>query len=166
MSELAALIASVRLHAEAALMRRLNAGSGFADPRLPSQIYLRDDAALARLTAGTLRPRGTHDKAAVELATAITAAQAAARGHTRLGLLVPRLALDATASGVLVVAIAYALDLDTRELCHALAPRRRPALHLETCVDILQADASALLHAIAPGSPLRRGRALAIDGDG
>ncbi len=166
MSELGALIASVRLHAEAALMRRLNAGSGFADPRLPSQIYLRDDAALARLTAGTLRPRGTHDKAAAELATAIAAAQAAARGHTRLGLLVPRLALDATASGVLVVAIAYALDLDTRELCHALAPRRRPALHLETCVDILQAEAAGLLRAIAPGSPLRRSRALAVDGDG
>ncbi len=36
---LAAIVREVRLHAEAALLRRLNAGAGFADPRVPSQIY-------------------------------------------------------------------------------------------------------------------------------
>jgi hypothetical protein len=70
------------------------------------------------------------------------------------------------ASGVALVAVAYAVDLDTRELCHALAPRRRPALYLETIGDVLQLDASVLLRAIAPGSMLRRGRAIAVDGDG
>ena len=47
MTELAPLITLVRRYAEAALVRRLNAGSGFADPRVPSQIYLRDESALA-----------------------------------------------------------------------------------------------------------------------
>src|SRR5690606_13449813 len=65
------IIRELRLHAEAALLRRLNAGSGFADPRVPSQIYLRDDAALARLAGGTLRPQGTHRTAEAELERAL-----------------------------------------------------------------------------------------------
>ncbi|HEY5947666.1 MAG TPA: hypothetical protein VIV40_19315, partial [Kofleriaceae bacterium] len=60
---LVAVVREVRLHAEAALVRRLNAGAGFADPRAASQIYLRDEAALARIAGGTLRPQGTHRKA-------------------------------------------------------------------------------------------------------
>src|ERR1051325_8904524 len=78
MNGLDAAIASVRLHAEAALLRRLNAGAGFADPRIASQIYLRDEAALARLAGGTLRPQGTHRKAAGELAHLISGAGAPA----------------------------------------------------------------------------------------
>src|SRR5262244_3085837 len=74
MNGLDAAIASVRLHAEAALLRRLNAGAGFADPRIASQIYLRDEAALARLAGGTLRPQGTHRRAEAELAEVIAAA--------------------------------------------------------------------------------------------
>src|SRR6185503_13123540 len=123
---LGAAIASVRLHAEAALLRRLNAGAGFADPRLASQIYLRDEAALARIAGGTLRPQGTHRKAAGELAQAIAAAGDGAPG--RLDVMTERLGIDAVGGGVLLVAVAYALDLDTRELCHALAARRAPAL--------------------------------------
>jgi hypothetical protein len=73
LGDLDAVIAGVRLHAEAALVRRLNAGAGFADPRVPSQIYLRDAAAMARLAGGTLRPRGTHAKAEAELERAIAA---------------------------------------------------------------------------------------------
>jgi len=163
--DLAAAIASVRLHAEAALLRRLNAGAGFADPRLASQIYLRDPAALARLTGGTLRPQGSHRKAADELARVIADASDAA-APSRLAVMSERLCLDAASGGLLLVAVAYALDLDTRELCHALAPRRAPALYVETCADILEAAPAALIPAIAPGAPLRRGRALAIDGDG
>src|SRR5215475_13950114 len=74
MNGLVGAIASVRLHAEAALLRRLNAGAGFADPRIASQIYLRDEAALARLAGGTLRPQGTHRRAEAELAQVIAAA--------------------------------------------------------------------------------------------
>src|SRR6185503_5154132 len=128
---LGAAIASVRLHAEAALLRRLNAGAGFADPRLASQIYLRDGAALARIAGGTLRPHGTHRKAADELAAAIASAgepgapteptTPAAHPASRLATLAARLGIDPFGSGVLLVAVAYALDLDTRELCHALA---------------------------------------------
>jgi len=234
-SALAAAIATVRRHAEAALLRRLNAGAGFADPRIASQIYLRDEPALGRIAGGTLRPQGSHRKAASELAREIAAAAAvpaaavpaaavpaaavpvpaaaavpvpaaaaaaaavpaaaaaaaaaavpaaaaaaaaaavpaaaaatvpAASSPTRLAVLSDRLSLDPIASGIALVAIAYALDLDTRELCHALAPRRGPALYLETCADILEAPPAPLLRSIAPGGALRRGRALLVDGDG
>jgi SpoVK/Ycf46/Vps4 family AAA+-type ATPase len=164
-SWLAAIVREVRLHAEAALVRRLNAGAGFADPRAPSQIYLRDDAAHARIAGGTLRPQGTHKKAAEELERAIAEAGQDAK-QTRLGTLTQRLAVDAVGGGLFIAAIAYALDLDMRELVHALAPRRKPALYLETCADILQLDPAALLAATAPASALRRGRAIVVDGDG
>ncbi|HEY0482149.1 MAG TPA: ATP-binding protein, partial [Kofleriaceae bacterium] len=166
-SGLAAAIGAVRLHAEAALLRRLNAGAGFADPRIASQIYLRDDAALARLAGGTLRPQGSHRKAATQLAEAIAALPGGGGDPPgRLAVMTERLGVDPAASGVLLVAVAYALDLDTRELCHALAPRRSPALYLETCADVLDADPAALIRAVAPGAALRRGRAIAIEGDG
>jgi len=170
---LAAAIASVRLHTEAALLRRLNAGAGFADVRVASQIYLRDAAALARLAGGTLRPQGSHRKAADELAHAIAAGGPApaslgddAARPGRLATMAGRLGIDPAATGVLLIAVGYALDLDVRELCHALAPRRGPALYLETCADILEADPAALIATIAPGAALRRGRAVAVDGDG
>jgi hypothetical protein len=162
---LAAAIAHVRLHAEAALLRRLNAGAGFADPRIASQIYLRDPGALGRLAGGTLRPQGSHRKATDELAHAIAAAPDPS-APSRLATLGDRLALDPVGAGVLLIAAAYALDLDTRELCHALAPRRSPALYLETCADILEAPPAAVIRAVAAGAPLRRGRALTIEGDG
>jgi hypothetical protein len=163
---LAAVIGEVRLHAEAALVRRLNAGTGFADPRAPAQIYLRDEAALARIAGGTLRPRGTHEKAAEELARAIAEASAHDSRDSRLGVVAQRLGIDAAGGGLLACALAYALDLDMRELVHALAPRRRPALYVETCADILQLPPATLLAASAPGSPMRRGYSIVVDGDG
>ena len=166
MAELDALIHEIRLHAEAALVRRLNAGSGFADPRVPSQIYLRDQAALARLAGGTLRPQGTHRTAQAELERAIAGATSHDAGATRVGLMTRRLDLDPVAAGVLATAVAYAIDLDTRELCHALAPRRRPALYLETCADILELSPTELVRALGPAAPLRRGRAITVDGEG
>src|SRR6187551_3093815 len=147
---LASIVREVRLHAEAALVRRLNAGAGFADPRTASQIYLRDEAALARIAGGTLRPQGTHRKAAEELERAIGEASQHDARQTRLGVLTQRLGIDPVAGGVLVAAIGYALDLDMRELVHALAPRRKPALYVETCADILQLSPAALLAATAP----------------
>lgn len=163
---LAAIITEVRLHAEAALLRRLNAGSGFADPRVPSQIYLRDPAALQRLAGGTLRPQGTHEKASAALEKLLAEAARREHGPTRLDVLRARMGLDPAGAGLVAAALAYALDLDTRELCHALAPRRRPALYLETCADVLALSPAALVRAIAPGSPLRRGRLVALEGDG
>ena len=178
-SALAAAITTVRRHAEAALLRRLNAGAGFADPRIASQIYLRDEAALGRIAGGTLRPQGSHRKAAGELARELAAERSTPAASTtpgdgaatapsagRLALLTERLGIDEAGSGVVLVAAAYALDLDTRELCHALAARRAPALYLETCADVLGADVAALVRAIAPGGALRRGRAVTVEGDG
>lgn len=163
---LAAIVREIRLHAEAALVRRLDAGSGFADSRSPSQIYLRDEAALARIAGGTLRPRGTHRKAAEELAQAIAQTSGHDARQSRFGTLAQRLEIDHAASGLLAAALAYALDLDMRELAHALAPRRRPALYLDTCADVLGLPTTTLLAATSPGSALRRGRALVVDGDG
>ena len=162
-TELAAVIAEVRLHAEAALIRRLDAGVGFVESRAPSQIYLRDPAAHARIAGGTVRPQGTHRKAAEELARAIAAASHG--DDARLATMIARLGLDATESGLLVATIAYAIDLDTRELIHALASRRRPALYLEICADVLELEPAALLRAIAPDAPLVRGRAIHVDAD-
>jgi len=167
MSDLDAIVREIRLLAEAALLRRLNAGSGFADPRIPSQIYLRDEAALARLAGGTLRPQKTHVKPAAEIAAELK--QSGARSP-RLETLVARLAIDPGGRIILAIAIAYALDSDTRELCHALAPRGKPALYLETCVDLVSSGGPAgsgpLLQAILPGSALRRARVVNLDGDG
>jgi hypothetical protein len=158
-----AVVREIRLLAEAALVRRLNAGSGFADPRIASQIYLRDPAALARLAGGTLRPQKTHAKAADEIAAEL--AKSSARSP-RLELLAERFALDPGGRILVAIAVAYALDPDTRELCHALAPRGKTALHVETCVDLIGRDSSALLTSLLTGSPLRRSRVLTIDGDG
>jgi hypothetical protein len=74
--------------------------------------------------------------------------------------------LDPIAGGLVAAALAYEVDLDMRELVHALAPRRKPALFVETCVDILGLAATAILDAIGPGAPLRAGRVLSIEGDG
>jgi hypothetical protein len=73
-----------------------------------------------------------------------------------------RLGFDHVSESLVAAALAYAIDLDMRELVHALAPRRKPALHLETCADSLQAEPATLLRAIESGSSLRRGRVLAI----
>jgi hypothetical protein len=164
-NELAALTHQVRLHAEAALLRRLNAGAGFADPRIPAQIYLRDPDALARLAGGTLRPQGTHRAAAAAVDILIDEIQAPAASG-RIASVRARLGLDEAASGILAAAIAYALDNDTRELFHALAPRRTPRLYLETCADVLGIAPHELLRAAALGAPLRRGRLVVFDGDG
>jgi hypothetical protein len=160
---LQAIVAQVRLHAEAALLRRLDAGAGFADPRIPAQIYLRDEDALARIAGGTLRPRGTHRKAAAQLSEVLAATEVDARA-TRFGTLANRLGLDPVAGGIVVAALAYAIDLDTRELVHALSPRRKPALFLETCADILAIEPPLLVGAISPGSVLRVARVLEIEG--
>ncbi|HEX4455025.1 MAG TPA: ATP-binding protein [Kofleriaceae bacterium] len=159
------IVRELRLHAEHALLRRLDAGAGFADPRIASQIYLRDPAANARIAGGTLRPHGTHHKALAELGAASRHARAQIAG-TRLGTLLERHALDEIAGGVSALALAYAIDLDTRELVHALAgARRAPGLYVDTCADVLEIPAEVLVPAIALGSPLRRSRAVVLDGD-
>jgi hypothetical protein len=164
MAELDGVVREIRLLAEAALVRRLNAGSGFADPRVPSQIYLRDSAALARLAGGTLRPQKTHAKAADEIAAEL--AKSGAKS-ARLDTMIERLSIDPAGKLILAIAVAYAIDLDTRELCHALAPRHKPALFLETCVDLVgAANAPAMLQAMLAGGPLKRGRVLVVEGEG
>ena len=162
-SDLGGVLGEMRLRAEAALVRRLDAGAGFADTRIPSQIFLRDDAALGRIAGGTLRPQGSHRKARALVARAISAI--APVDPPRLATLVARMGLDAPSKQLVALALAYALDLDTRELCHALAPRRRPALYLETCADVLEAEPELLVRACAPGAPLRRGRLVVVEGD-
>src|SRR5450631_3250410 len=125
-----AVVAEIRLHAEAALLRRLDVGAG--DPRSPSQIYLRDPAAQARIAGGTLRPQGSHRQANAEVVAAIDEASARSAklvtpSESRFTIMTKRLGIDATASGLVAATLAYAVDLDTRELVHALAPRRKPA---------------------------------------
>lgn len=167
---LSAVIAEVRLHAEAALLRRLDAGSGFADSLAPSQIYLRDAAANARIAGGTLRPQGTHRSACAEVARAVAqatenSAKIVMATPTRLAQLVHRLGIEPVGAGLLGAALAYAIDLDTRELMHALTPRRKPGLYLDACVDVLEVSTIEVLNAVAASAALRRGRIIVVDSD-
>ena len=161
----APIVAEMRLCAEHALLRRLDAGAGFADPRIASQLYLRDAAANARIAGGTLRPQHPHGTALAAIGSALDAARTDIAG-TRLGTLVDRLGLEQVSAALVALAFAYAVDLDTRELVHALAGSRRTAgLYVDTCADVLELAPSDLVRAILLGSPARRSRAISVDGD-
>jgi hypothetical protein len=99
------VVRDMRMHAEAALLRRLNAGAGFADGRLPSQVYLRDPAAMARIAGGTLRPQGTHKKAADALQRAIAEATLEA-AQTRMSMMTESLNIDPVGGSLLATALA------------------------------------------------------------
>src|SRR5262245_45652823 len=122
---LAGAIGIVRLRAEAALLARLNAGSGFGDPRVATQIHLRDAWAGTRFGRAAARPSETHKRQAAEVAQLLATATAAMRagdGDTsRLAVAAARLELSPAEDALLRLAVAYAIDADTRELVHALS---------------------------------------------
>ena len=144
----ASLVAATRLRAERALLVRLNRGAGFADPRAPTQVYLRDDAASARLGQLALRPNDTHRKAAAAVDAALAAVEAAAP-PSPLAPLVARAGLTAAEAALIAIAIAAAIDDDTRELTHALAGRRRAGLYLDVCSELSDALADSAARAAA-----------------
>lgn len=72
----AAPLLRLRLQIEAAVLRRLNAGAGMGEAR-PAGVYVRDEAAMERLASGSLRPQGSHRKAALAVAEKLAAARAA-----------------------------------------------------------------------------------------
>ncbi len=165
---LARAIALVRLRAEAALLARLNAGSGFGDPRAPSQIHLRDPAASARLGRAAARPSETHKRQAAEVAAAIAAATADGdAGSSRLALAAARLGLSEAEDALVRLAVAYAIDADTRELVHALGGRRRPALYADVAGEIQPALAppSAIAAVTHARGALREGAWIEVDDD-
>ncbi len=160
-SALAPHLTLVRLRAEYALVRRLNAGYGFADARIPAEVYLRDGQARERMSRDSLRPQGTHLAQASEITEAIAKAEeAAARCESGLGTLAQRLGLDRAEQALLNVAIAYELDADIRDLCHALAWRRPSALYGDVCQEIAPelSRSSIVLRVLHPSSVLRRAR--------
>ncbi len=165
--DLAPTVARIRLLAEAALLARLNAGSGFADGGAPSQIHLHDRAASARLGRVAMRPSETHRKAAAEVAAALEVAPPAP-ADARLALLAARLVLTPAEQALAGLAVAHAIDADTRALIHALAGRRRPALYLDLIaeVDGALADAAALAAATAPRAALVEAGLLDVSDDG
>ena len=127
----------VRLRAEAALVRRLNAGLGFADPSIPAQLFLRDDSARERMGRDALRPRDTHAEQAGELDELIADASAQLEVHeSPLTSLAGRFALSAAESALLEIAVAYELDSDVRVICHALGAPRRDALFADVCQEL------------------------------
>ena len=155
----------MRWCAELAVLERLDAGSGFTDSRAPAQIFLNDPAALARIAGGTLRPHGTHTEAIAQLKQQIAMVETPWEG-TPIDLVVERFGLDSASAVLIACALVYAVDLDTRELFHALAHRRAPALYVDACVALHAPIAAVFVEALLPGSPLRRSRLLAITGDG
>jgi hypothetical protein len=167
--DLSTVVALVRLRAEAGLLRRLNAGHGFADPRIPGQVYVRDGQARARIGRSKIEPKDTHKRQAAEVEQAIAAAAAAAAAtRTPIDLLAERVALAPTERAVLVAAVAYEIDADVRDLCHALAPRRSPALYADVITELApELDRPLATHvALHPSGALRAGGLLAVEGDG
>lgn len=163
---LAPHIALVRLHAEAALVRRFNAGHGFADARIPAEIYLHDEATRERLGRDSLRPQDTHLVQAEEIAADIARARAALQGHASpLTAVAARFDLDTAEQALLAAAVAYELDHDVRELCQALAGRRRPALFGDVCQELMPVLAAprTMLRVLHPSGPLRRGCLVDVD---
>lgn len=158
MSEaLAPVIALVRLRAEAVVLRRLDGAAGFADPRLPGPLHLRDPEAAARLVRGTLRPQGGHARQLAEVDAAIAATLAAGLPPSRLDELAARFGLDAGERAVVAIAMAYELCPDTRELAHAAAGRRRAGLYADVAADLAPelGTPTALLRALHPAGTLR-----------
>src|SRR5262245_31933280 len=95
MTDLERELSLVRLRAEVVLLERLNAGYGFADGRIPAEVYLADPAARDRVGRSALRPRDTHAAAAAEVAAALARAEAEVAASTsRLAELGSRLELD------------------------------------------------------------------------
>ncbi|ACY17742.1 AAA family ATPase [Haliangium ochraceum] len=157
---LAPHVALVRLYAEAALVRRFNAGYGFADARIPSELYLWTEEARERLGRDSLRPVDTHLPQAQEIEQALAAAYAALdSSESPLSLLAARFGLDDAERALLGIALAYELDRDVRELCHALAGRRAGALYADTCLELAPelGYTSTLLRALHPSGSLRQG---------
>ncbi|WP_428267839.1 AAA family ATPase [Haliangium sp.] len=150
----------VRLYAEGALLRRFNAGYGFADTRIPAELYLWDDAARERMSRDSLRPQDTHLAQAQELEQALSEAyDAVLEQPSPLAALGDRFGLDAAERALLTIAAAYEIDRDVRELCHSLAGRRAPALYADTCLELAPelASTGALLAALHPSGALRQG---------
>lgn len=166
---LAPHIRLIRLRAEAALLRRLNAGYGFADASIPGEVFLRDEAARERMSRDSLRPHDSHVAQAAELDDAIAEARAAAADGqgSPLELVCERFGLTAGERALLTVALTYELDPDVRDLCHALAWRRRSALFADVCQELSPelGTARALMAALHPASALRRGCLLEVDGE-
>ena len=165
--DLAPTVARIRLRAEAALLARLNAGSGFGDAGAPTQIHLHDRTASARLGRVAMRPSDTHRKAAADVEAALQAAPAAPDG-ARLAILAARLALTEAEQAMAALAVAYAIDADTRAFVQALAGRRRAALYLDVIAEIdpSLADAALLAIATAPRAALVDTDLLDVDEDG
>jgi AAA+ superfamily predicted ATPase len=147
----------VRLRAEAALVARLNAGFGFGADT-PSRMYLRDAAARDRMSRDALQPRDTHLEQAEEIADALEDAEAAVELYdSPLTLLAERFALSPGEAELLTVAVAYQLDADVRDLCDALAGRRRGSLRADIALELCPAidGVPALLYALHLGGRLR-----------
>ena len=164
--DIASSIALVRLRAEAALVRRMNAGYGFADARIPAEVFLRDEQARERMGRNSLRPQDSHLAQAQELSRAIAEAEAALEGREDpLTLLGQRFQLDRAEQALLSIAIAYELDRDTRDLCHALAWRRRSTLFADICQDIAPELASGrdMLRVLHPSGTLRRSGLILVE---
>ncbi len=166
-ASLAPAISRVRLRAEAAFLARLNAGAGFGDPRAPTQLHLRDPAASRRLGRIAARPSKTHAQAAAEVAAALADADARLDG-SRLALLATRFALPPAEAALAAIAIAAAIDADTRELMQVMAGRRRPALYLDVCAEVAPelGDVVALAAATHPRAALREADLLVLGDDG
>lgn len=159
-SALAPHIDAVRLHAEAALVRRFNAGYGFADARIAAETYLHHPETRERMARDALRPQDTHADQAAEIEQALARARDALADHASpLTVLAGRFGLDAAERALLAVAVAYELDRDVRALCHALAGNRGPLLFADVCQELAPALASAhtMLRILHPGGRLCRG---------
>jgi SpoVK/Ycf46/Vps4 family AAA+-type ATPase len=156
----------VRLYAEAAMIRRFNAGYGFADSRIPAEVFLWDEMARDRLGRDSLRPQDTHLAQADEIDHAIGNAYATLDSYkSPLTTLAERFGLDEAEQALLGITLAYEIDRDVRELCHALCGRRPPGLYTDICLELAPelSSMSTLMRVLHPSGALRQGCLIEIE---
>ena len=149
----------VRLRAEAAFVKRLNAGYGFADSSIPSQVFLEDNEARERLSRDALLPKDPHEDQEDEIAVEIDEILTRLKGHdSPLFALANIFELSAIEQNVLTIAVSYGLNKDVSELCDRLSNSNRGQLRCEIIREILGGDEkyAHLMEVLHPRSTLVR----------
>jgi hypothetical protein len=170
MTGLAAHLVWARRALEVAVLRRINAGMPLLDGRSPGDLYLRDEAARARLVRPTLRPQGAFTRSEAEAGSALAEAEVAlaAAGADALSRLALRLGLEPRTRALLTLALAIELDLDSHELAGVLigGGRRRGVLTAAAACDTLGLAPAEVAAELNPAAPLRRLGLIVVDGAG
>ncbi len=129
-----------RMRAQASLLGRMNCGYGFADTRIPSEMYLHDVFSRELLDVNPLRPKNTHEQPYSALLDRLSDAESKfSVSGSRFETLYRIFHLEPLEQSVCLAAFAYALDPDFRRICHAIAGNRQDGLYADVITEICPA---------------------------